>query len=60
MLILIVCFFSELDMAKDGKKKIEGGRSYTIWSTKDDEMILDILCEAIKEGTGKTSDGKIR
>ena len=52
--------FSKLDMTKDGKKKIEGGRSYTSWSTKGDEMILDILCEAIKEGTGKTPDGKIR
>ena len=47
-------------MAKDDKKKIEGERSYTSWSTKDDEMILDILCKVIKKGIGKTHDGKIR
>ena len=52
--------FFKLDMTKDDMKKIEGGRSYTNWSTKGDEMILDILCEAIKEGTGKTPDGKLR
>ena len=40
-------------MAKDGKKKIKGMRSYTSWSTKGDEVILDILCEAIKERTEK-------
>ena len=46
-------------MAKDDKKKLKEG-SYTSGSTKDDEIILDIFCEAIKKRIGKTHDGKIR
>jgi len=35
------------------------GKNY-IWSSKAEELMLHILCEAIVDGVGKTPDGKIR
>ena len=53
-----------VDMTRYGKEKVgpkvsKVGKSF-VWSTRDEEFMLELLCEAITNGYGKAIDGKIR
>ena len=53
-----------IDMTRHGKKKVgpevpNVGKSF-VWSTRDEEFMLELLSEAITNGYGKAIDGNIK